>query len=130
MEKFLYSYHFSLHLNFKDDVNVDDLEKHFGIKAYKKTFLKDSKGKDKTAKLWYKSKDFTDINTDESVELFVKKIYNNFKDLRDILKDNNGLANFTIYFTETHERPIIALTPTTIELFYKLGLSFEVDFCQ
>ena len=28
------------------------------------------------------------------------------------------------------ERPIIALTPTTIELFYKLGLSFEADFCQ
>ena len=55
MDKFLYSYHFSLHLNFKDDVNVDDLEKHFGVKTYKKNFFKRFKRKRQNWKIMVQS---------------------------------------------------------------------------
>lgn len=39
-----YSYHISLHLDFKKDVDVNEIEKHFGIEAHKKTSFLDSKG--------------------------------------------------------------------------------------
>lgn len=129
MEK--YTYHFSLHLHFKQDVNVDKLEKHFNYTAYKKNMLKDSKGipERRTAKLWFKSDSFTEINVDEKIEEFVKKIYNNFHDLKDITTKFDGDAVFSLIFTETKERPIISLTTQTIQLFAELGLSFDVDFC-
>ncbi len=46
-----YSYHISLHLDFKKDVDVNEIEKHFGIEAHKKTSF-DSKGPHKAAKIW------------------------------------------------------------------------------
>lgn len=123
-----YSYHFSLHLKFRKDVDVDAVESHFGIKAYKKTPLKDFKGKEKIAKLWYRSKDFTDVNTHQVLETFAQKLATNFKDLKSYLTANDGAATLTLYFTSAKERPIIELTPLTIDIFQKLGLSFEVDF--
>lgn len=128
MENIKYSYHFSLHLQFLNDIDVDKLENYFKIEAYKKTFLKDSKGSCKTAKLWYKSKDYTDVNTDIVIEKFIEKYFNNFRDLKNILEKNNGKATFTLYFTEVKERPIISLTQKTIDLFNKLGILFDVDF--
>lgn len=128
MENNKYSYHFSLHLNFSNDVDVDKLERHFKIEAYKKNFLKDAKGSHKTAKLWYKSIDYTDVNTDVVMEKFVEKLFENLYDLKNILADNNGTATFTLYFTTAKERPIIALTAKTIDLFNKMGMIFEVDF--
>lgn len=130
MEINKYSYHFSLHLHFKSDVNVDELEKHFRVKAYKKVFSKDAKDKEKTAKIWYKSKNFSNVNTDKCIELFVEKILVNFEDLKQILLDNNGNGVFTLYFTTVKERPIISLTKKTIEMFNTLGISFDVDFKQ
>lgn len=128
MNEVKYTYHFSLHLNFKKDVDVDLIEKHFKLQAYKKTFLKDSKGNEKTAKIWYKSKDYTDVYTDEAIEKFAINMLQNFDDLKGILTKNDGEATFTLYFTETKERPVIALTFKTIQIFEKLGLSFDVDF--
>lgn len=128
MEKILYSYHFSLILCFENDVDVDKLEKHFKLTAYKKNFLKDSKGNKKTAKIWFKTQDYTDVNTDKILEKFVEKIYPNFADLKEILKTNNGTAGITLYFTLAKERPIISLTTRTIELLEKMGMHFEVDF--
>lgn len=125
-----YTYHFSLHLNFKKDVDVKKIEKMFKIKAYKLTSLKDSKGDDehKRAKLWYKSADFSEINVDEQIEKFTSKIFDNFNGTKSLLKEFDGRAIFSLIFTQTSERPIIALTNKTIEMFDKLGLSFEVDF--
>ncbi len=128
MQNTKYSYHFSLHLMFKKDIDVDLTEEHFGIKAYKKTSYNEFKGKEKMAKLWYKSKEFTDVNTHLVLEAFIQKMATNFKDLKDYLESNDGSAVFTLYFTNAKERPIIELTTQAIDTFQKLGLSFEVDF--
>ena len=128
MENKKYAYHFSLHLRFKRDIDVEAVEKHFEIKAHKKTAYKDSKGKEKMAKLWYKSKEFTDVNTHLVLEKFVQNMATHLKDLKNFLASNDGSATFTLYFTSAKERPIIELTPTAIDIFQKLGLSFEVDF--
>lgn len=130
MEEIKYTYHFSLFLNFKNDVDVDRLEKYFKIDAYKKTFLRDSKGPEKTAKIWYKTKEISDVYTDEAIERFILQIYDNFANLKQILKVNNGSACFTLYFTDVKERPVIGLTLKTIEMLEKLGLSFDVDFSE
>ena len=125
-----YTYHFSLHLNFKKDIDVEKLEKMFKIKAFKLTSLKDSKGdaEHKRAKIWYKSADFNEINVDEHIEKFMSKIFENFKGLKELLKEFDGRAIFSLIFTQMTERPIIALTSKTIDMLGKLGLSFEVDF--
>lgn len=126
--KNIYSYHLSLHLSFNQDVDVDKLEKHFKHTAYKKTFLKDSKGNKKTAKIWYKSSEFTDVNTHEQIEKYLEKIYPDFIDLKEILQKYDGECVFSLIFTLTKERPIISLTTKTIQLMEKLGMSFDVDF--
>jgi len=128
MENTKYSYHFSLHLNFKKDIDVEAVEKHFEIKVHKKTAYKDSKGKEKTAKIWYKSKEYTDVNTHLVLEAFAQNMATHLKDLKNFLAANDGSAIFTLYFTSAKERPIIELTPTVIDIFQKLGVSFEVDF--
>lgn len=128
MEQVKYSYHFSLHLCFENDVDVDKLEKHLHLVAYKKNFLKDSKGNKKTAKLWFKTQEYTDVNTDIVLENFVEKIYPNMVDLKEILQANKGTAGLTLYFTFVKDRPIIGLTTRTIEFLEKMGIHFEVDF--
>ncbi len=126
----LYTYHFSLHLSFKKDVDVKQLEKSFGVKAYKLTFLKDSKGDDehKSAKIWYKSPDYNEVFVDEKIEQFTTQMFDNFKDLKSVLDEFDGRCSFSLIFTQTKERPVIALTRKTIEMFAKLGLDFDVDF--
>lgn len=128
MQNAKYSYHFSLHLHFRKDVNVEAVENHFGVKAYKRTAFNDFKGKEKMAKLWYRTKEFTDVNTHLVLEKYAQKMATNFKDLKDFLASNDGNAMLTLYFTSAKERPIIELTPVTIDILQKLGLSFEVDF--
>ena len=123
-----YSYHISLHLSFKKDVDVDELERHFGIEAHKKISFLDSKGPHKAAKIWYRSKESTNVNTDQAIESFTRHIFEYFGDLKEVLANNNGQATFSLIFTKTNERPIIGLTPATISMFEKLGVAFDVDF--
>lgn len=123
-----FSYHLSLHFHFNDDVDVDALEKHFKMEAYKKTALKDSKDQNKTAKIWFRTKELTEANTHEAIEKFLTKAYDNFKDLKQILNEGHGAGTFSLIFTKAKERPVISLTYKTIQILEQLGLSFDVDF--
>lgn len=123
-----FSYHFSLHLHFNDDVDVNALEKYFKMEAYKKTALKESKGENKSAKIWFRTKELTEVNTHEAIEKFLTNVYDNFRDLKQILDENNGHGTFSLIFTKAKERPIISLTYKTIQILEQLGLSFDVDF--
>lgn len=123
-----FSYHFSLHLHFNDDVDVNALEKYFKMEAYKKTALKESKGKNKSAKIWFRTKELTEVYTDKAIEKFLTNVYDNFRDLKQILDENNGHGTFSSIFTKAKERPIISLTYKTIQILEQLGLSFDVDF--
>ena len=90
--------------------------------------MKDSKAPRKVAKIWFRTQDYTDVNTDIVLENFLEKIYPNFADLKEVLEKNNGSGYLTLYFTSAKERPIIGLTKKSIELLEKLGIEFEVDF--
>lgn len=123
-----YQYHFSLHFYFDDDVNVDKVEEFFKIKAYKKTFLKDSKGSEKAAKIWYRTQKMTDENIGEKLEEFFVSIYDNFKDLKRILLNNHGVGSLDLIFDEMFERPAsVALTGKTIKILNEFGLAFDMD---
>ena len=121
-------YHFCIHLNFKKDIDVAKLEKHFGLSAYKLTFKKDAKDREKTAKIWYRTEDFTNIMVDECFENFVLKIKDNFVDLPQFLQEYDGKCVFQIVFKELHEYPIISLSKDVIEILNQLNASFETDF--
>ena len=121
-------YHFCIHLIFKQDVDVRKLEKHFGLSAYKLTFKKDAKDREKTAKIWYKTEDFTNIMVDECFENFIFKIKDNFVDLPQVLQEYDGKCVCQIVFKELHEYPVIALSNSAIQTLNQLNASFETDF--
>lgn len=125
------AYHFNLILTFDKDINIEKLERLIGIKAYKKIHLKDSLfGEDnkKTAKIWFKSEDFSNLNTFETIEKYLLNIKENFKDISHILKEFSGEFAFQLVFNKINERPIIEFSTKNIEILQQIGASFSVDF--
>ena len=121
-------YHFSLHLQFKDDCNINKLEELLQIKAYRKSMLADSKGKNKTAKLWLKSKDITNSDTFSDMQMYVSSMQSKFSIINEWLEMYNGTAVLTLYFEQIQEKPYIKLDNSVIEILNKNHISFEVDF--
>lgn len=121
-------YHFSLHLHFQKDCDVDKLEKIIGLQAYRKNTLKESKGQNKTAKLWFKTSDYDNPDTYAVFE----KVLSKMKEKLEIIKLANekfdGKTTFTLYFDELNQKPYIRLSKEDMELLSKNGISFDVDF--
>ena len=121
-------YHFSLHLQFKQDCNVNKLEKAFGLPAYKKNMLSESKGKNKTAKLWLKTEDFDDPDTYKILNNFLNKMKDKFKLINEAIKTFDGKATLTLYFEDLHEKPYVKLSCEDMKLLTDNNISFDVDF--
>lgn len=121
-------YHFSIHILFKQDVDVFKLSKKFKLEPYKLTLLKDCKGPNKCAKMWYRTKDLTDIYTGEKFEKFVLEMKDVFKDLPEFLKEFDGSCEFSLVFTEVHEKPCIHFTEKTIKTLDELNACVDFDF--
>ncbi len=121
-------YHFSIHINFLQDVDVKKIEQYLGLQAYKLTYKKDAKDKDKTAKIWFITEDFCEINVDDCFEKFLLSLEDKFLNLPELLKEFEGKCTFEIIFKELHEYPIISLSRKSIELLNKFNSSFETDF--
>ena len=121
-------YHFSLHLQFEKDCDVDKIEKELGMKAYKKNSLSESKGENKTAKIWFKTEN---VENSDTYEMFERTL-NGLKDKLEIIKKANqeysGKTVFTLYFEKLTEKPYIRLSSSDMELLSNNGISFEVDF--
>ena len=121
-------YHFSLHLQFEKDCDVNQLEKAIGLHAHRKNMLIDSKGKNKTAKLWFKTED---LELPDTYAVF-KKLLSNLTKKLEIIKQANeiykGKTVLTLYFEELHQKPYIRLLSEDMELLSKNGISFDVDF--
>lgn len=68
----------------------------------------------KTTKLWFKSNDFSNENTFETLEKYLISIYENFKDIPKFLTQFSGSFGVQLVFNKASERPIIELTPKSI----------------
>lgn len=121
-------YHFSLHLQFKDDCNVDDLENKIGMRAYRKNMLKDSKGKNKTAKLWFKTKDFEEPDINAVLEKFLENLKPKFEIIKQANIAYNGNTVLTLYFEEIKQKPSVSLSKETIKLLAYYGFGFDIDY--
>lgn len=121
-------YHFSLYLQFKDDCNVDELEKEIGLHAYRKNMLKDSKGKNKTAKLWFKTKNFDAPDTYNVLDKFLESLKPKFEIIKKANEKYNGSTTLTLYFDELNEKPCISLSKENIKLLAFYGFAFDTDF--
>ena len=122
-------YHFSLHIFFKQDCDVNALEKIIGIKAYKKVLLKDSVGKNKSAKLWIRTKQEKSPDTVERLSKFISKMQPTFLLLQDYLSKFDGTCTLTLYFDEINQKPFIILTVDSLKIFADNNINFDVDFC-
>lgn len=123
-----YKYYLGLEFDFEKDINLDEFEKKIGIKAFKKTKLADSKGSHKTAKIRWRTQEFTEWNTDEILEKFVEKFVPKLESVQSMIKMFNGDGGVVIVFTRMKERPVIALTKKSINLLAKAELDFCVDY--
>ena len=121
-------FYFTISLSFNKDCNLDNLEKQFGIKAYKKINLNESKAPVKQAKLIFKTDEFEEIYTDEIFEKFVLNCKDNFKGLKEILNENDGVCYFNIVFTSLKDKPCLSMNNVVLTTLSELGASFDVDF--
>lgn len=121
-------YHFSLHLQFKQDCDVDKVEKFLDVTAYRKNLLKDSLGENKTAKIWIKTKDFINPDTYDVLHNFIENFLPKFEKIKGLIEEYDGKATFTLYFEEFKEKPYIRLDARDMEIFSDNHINFEVDF--
>lgn len=121
-------YHLSLHLQFKQDVDVNKIEKELNLVAFKKSLLKDSKGTNKTAKLWFKTPDITDDNTFDVIEKFVENLKDTFYKIGEFNKLYDGFTTFTLAYEDFKNKPFIKLSPKTMKILADNNISFDVEF--
>ena len=121
-------YHFSLHLQFKKDIDVDKLESKLGFVAYRKNLLNESKGVNKTAKLWFKSKDYEDADTYAYLHSYIETLKDKFEFINEVMNAYDGTANLTLYFEEVKEKPYIRLDVEDMKILAANNISFDVDF--
>ena len=131
MENKAIEYHFNVIINFKQDVDVLKLSKKFKLEPYKLTMLNDSKalkGFTKCAKMWYRTKDLTNLSVHEEIEKFILKSKDYFNDLPQYLKVFDGNCHFELVFTKLDRFPIISLTQKSLEVLNYLTADFSTDF--
>ena len=128
MENDRVKYHFSLQMNFKTDVDVEKVSKLIKLEPYKITPLSEAKGPNKTAKIWYRTKDFTEIYSDNMIDKFLKEVEENLKFLPELLKEFEGRCSLNLIFTGLNEFPVIGLSDYAIQTLAKLKINFYVDF--
>ena len=131
MENKAIEYHFNVIINFKQDVDVLKLSKKFKLEPYKLTMLNDSKalkGFTKCAKMWYRTKDLTNLSVHEEIEKFILKSKDYFNDLPQYLKEFDGNCHFELVFTKLDRFPIISLTQKSLEVLNYLTADFSTDF--
>ena len=120
-------YHFSLFIEFKKNIDVNEIANRYKVKPHKITTYEKSVSPVPSAKLWYKSKDLSDFDVGEQFYQFLLFIKENFSDLKQVLAENNGGANADIIIEEMPEYPAIYFTKETIELLSELGLEVDTD---
>ena len=123
-------YYFSVHANFKKDIDVKKLEAEIGKKAFKTTFLKDSLGKPehKSAKISYRSTIKNDVYVDQEFERFLNTASPLISKITKYLDDFEGKLWITIVFTNLGEKPSIALSTNAIAMLHNLKANFDIDF--
>ena len=121
-------YHFTLFYSFKKDIDIDLFEKVVGVKAYKKNSLKDSKGLNKSAKYWIKTEDFSNPDSANELEKFIKQVEPKLVLTQPFLKQYDGFVRITLYFNETKDKPYIALSPESMKILSENNVKFDVDF--
>lgn len=122
------TYFFSLFIHFNKDIDSLFLESKLKIKPTKFTPLNNSKGENKSAKFYYKSKEYSGYYSDDEFEKFLFSMSNNLKDLPAILKEYDGECGFSLVFTELNDSPCISLSSNAIRLLNYLNARFDVDF--
>lgn len=123
-----FEYHFSLFLSFKKDVDLQKLEKLLNIHATKITPLKDSVGKIKTAKMWFKTRNFKNANCHLTFEKFLISLYDSLKNIKTILEEFQGELWIDIVFTKSSSAPSICYTKNAIKYLSLYNANSCVDF--
>lgn len=121
-------YYFEICIEFKTDYDVKKLETILGVKPSTMVYLNDAVGPVKTAKFIYKTKDMTEIYTDEMFEKFLMEFNSKVDDLNPVLKENGGEIAFSIIFTRLDVKPCLSLSQNAVYILSKFGARFDVDF--
>ena len=122
------SYYFTLSLRVYEDIDIYEIEKKLGIKATKLTTFKNSLGKNKSAKLYIKTKEFSNIYTDEDFSKFVNVFANKKDILNEIQNKYKTELIFCVVFTSFKEKPCLSLNKDTIKLLSELNANYDIDF--
>lgn len=122
------SYYFALSLRIFEDIDIYEVENKLGIKATKLTTFKNSLGENKCAKLYLKTKEYSDVYTDEIFAKFVKTFSDKQNLINDIQNKYKTELIFSIVFTSLKEKPCLSLSNETINLLSNMNAKYDVDF--
>lgn len=120
-------YHFTISMQFKRDIDVNTLGEIFKLQPSSTVCLNESKGKVKTAKFVYKTKELDEIYTDQKFEKFVKSVKPNLEQLPQILEKNDGRCVFRVVFTQMDEKPCLCLSNEVMIILSNLNCSYDVE---
>lgn len=121
-------FYFSINISFKQEYDLNKIEELIDLKAYKKINYQDSKGPVPSSKIIFKTDEIENIYTDSVFEEFVLQFGDKFKELRNILEQNNGSCWFSIVFTNLNEKPCLSMSNKVLTILSNLGASYDVDF--
>ena len=91
-------------------------------------YLKDSVSPVPSAKYYYRTKEFNDINVNELFEQFINTIYSKVNLIKTEIENNNGKLNICIVFTNFVEKPCLYMSNNTLTQLSELGASYDIDF--
>lgn len=121
------SYYFKLNLIFENNADVHALAQNFNAKPYKIITKEEALGVNKTAKIWYKTEILNNYYLGELFNEYVLTLKNNFPNLKQTLKQNNGEGWLDIVF-QNFAPCSLFFNSETINILNELGLQIEVDF--
>ena len=123
-------YYFSLLICFKKEIDLVALEKMLKLEGSKLTPLSESRGlpENKTAKLYFKTKEYAGVYSDDDFSKFVEMVHERCKNLGGVLQEYDGRIELDVVFTTLEEKPCLSLSEKTVKNLSDLGASFDVDF--
>ena len=85
--------------------------------------------KNKSAKLWIRTKQEKLPDTVERLSKFISKMQPTFLLLQDYLNKFDGACTLTLYFDEINQKPFISLPVDSLKILAENNINFDVNFC-
>ena len=91
-------YHFTIHIHFKSDIDLNFIENELSLKASEKLSFSESSENPKKAKILFKTESFSEKDVSGFFNEFVVEFQVIFQKINFLCKQFDGLSGLVVYF--------------------------------